>query len=774
MHRTPLLFLALALSACGGDADGPAPDTRPGLVRRLALEPGAAPGARAEARTVQRWDIPGELPEDWSVLSAESAEVQVLAGPPGQEPVRALVLRGRNRTQLRFAGRGAGPVHQVLVTASVRGIADFTLHARVVGGRFIKARPKQVRADGEWLTLVFDLPDPLTAGERLREVGIDIFRNKNSVAIASVATIDRPLATMLPGPGEQPVTTLFGEFARPAVGLAPDAPLVARTTAAGSEVLEVAYALPPYARSAAQQAELVVTVAGSRGSLRVSRFPASAGGPRTEHADPWQLASLPLGPFAGEEVGITFEVVGSPLLALGEPRVRAERSDVPSAVLITSDTHRADHLGIAPRGAGVQTPFLDGLAARGLYFTDCWTSSNVTNPSHAALMTATSPRDTGVIDNASPLSLRADTLAERFRDAGYVTWAAVATAHLAPDRSGLGQGFDRVFAPLEAQVDSEVPLAVLADWLAEEQGAPLFVWLHIFDAHGPYLPPEDLTRLYYDLSRNDPYDAAKPELPESQQARWDAAIRDHEFLRAAYKAEVTYLDRQLERVLEHPRLSRGVIAFTSDHGESLGLHDAYYKHDGLYPETLSVPMILVWPGGPAGAICARPVRQIDLGRTLLNLARLAADGFPGEDLVALARADAAPTRPRFALSDHALSASVQVGRWFLQLHLRSYASPGKTREIQGHSVELYDLAQDPQCLVDLARERHEEAAQLRRALIAWLLEAPEERLAESSAEQDLADLEDLAGLGYASAVSTPRGGRWFDPNCECERCAEFE
>jgi choline-sulfatase len=118
-------------------------------------------------------------------------------------------------------------------------------------------------------------------------------------------------------------------------------------------------------------------------------------------------------------------------------------------VLVTSDTHRADHVGgphltgssaQGRQGGVVRTPALDALAARGVVYTDCFAPSHITLPSHAALFTGASPRDTGVLDNNTALGAAAPTLAEVFRAAGWLTAAAVSLDILVDGHSGFGQG----------------------------------------------------------------------------------------------------------------------------------------------------------------------------------------------------------------------------------------------------------------------------------------------------------------------------------------------
>ena len=116
-------------------------------------------------------------------------------------------------------------------------------------------------------------------------------------------------------------------------------------------------------------------------------------------------------------------------------------------LLITSDTHRGDHLGSTGGPTLVRTPNLDKLAARGVLFENCVSQTNVTTPSHVTLMTGVHPKDSHVIDNRTVLIDEAETLAEAFSVAGYRTFAVTSVEHLRPRGSGLGQGFDRFDSP---------------------------------------------------------------------------------------------------------------------------------------------------------------------------------------------------------------------------------------------------------------------------------------------------------------------------------------
>ncbi len=441
-------------------------------------------------------------------------------------------------------------------------------------------------------------------------------------------------------------------------------------------------------------------------------------------------------------------------------------------LLVTSDTHRADYLGAARRGVEVRTPALDALAAEGVLFEDCWSSTNITNPSHIALMTGVSPRDTRVVTNTVPLADGARTLAEEFRRVGFVTWAVLSVTNLGDTGSGLGQGFDRVATPPVAPVGDagEAVDRVLA-WLPEAEGRPLFLWVHVFDAHTPYAPPPSHDRMYYP-KESDPFDAARgaQPVPDELLPPFLRGLRDPAYPEAQYRAEVSYLDSELGRLLAAPRFANAVVAVTADHGESLGEHDTYFDHVTLYPDTLHVPLVLRAPKVPRGRRVADPVRQIDLGRTLLDLAGLARAEFPGRNL--LAALEGSPVaEPRFALAAQGNAASLERDGSYLILHLVEHREHQSLRSFRRHQVELYDLTADPGCERDLVDEELARARALRAELVHWLKGFDAEGLAGNSSA-DGESLRELAGLGYLSHGSTLESSGWFRED-DCDACARF-
>jgi len=485
-------------------------------------------------------------------------------------------------------------------------------------------------------------------------------------------------------------------------------------------------------------------------AVELARVPAAP-----DWLERWRTITIDLGAEAAIEPGaervlsVELAAPGPHLVAVAEPTVFVPTDDAPTVVLVTSDTHRGDHVELRAGEALVRTPALRALAERGVAFTDAFASSNITVPSHAALMTGLTPKETGVLDNATALAARAHTLAEHFAAAGWATYAATSTSLLDDDNAGLGQGFDRLSSPrsddpaqrTRSRRPARETLAVLESWWPDAAGRPLFVWLHVFDAHSPYSAPEAIVAEYWPADR-DPADPTLPEPPARRIPEWAVGVRDLDYLRARYRAGASWVDRSLAQVLDRERVRRGVVAVTSDHGENLGEHDIWWTHKDVYRQTLHVPLVLAGPGVPRGRLDARPVRMIDLGRTLLDLAGLEAVEHPGTNLLA----PESPDAPRFAVSGRLRSASVAHDGWLLVKRLVDHRLGRRGREVEAGEVELFDLTRDPDGLVDRAADEPERRRALEARLDAWLAE-PAGSLAGTT-RTDEETLRTLRELGY--------------------------
>ncbi|MEZ6005926.1 MAG: sulfatase [Planctomycetota bacterium] len=473
-----------------------------------------------------------------------------------------------------------------------------------------------------------------------------------------------------------------------------------------------------------------------------------------------------------EVQALEFTCEGPGGIWVAEERIDLPQETPPTVVLITSDTHRWDHVGYLQPGSGPRTPNLDQLAASGTVFTDAWAPTNVTNPSHMSLMTGLDLRATHIFDNSTALAMGAHTLAESFQRAGYRTFAAVSVGHMSPATSNLHQGFDRYDAPRLGKRNGAEAVATLRNWLPDAEGDPLFLWLHLYDAHGPYEPPADLISANYAADR-DPKDPARSlEIHEQALPAWvrAAGYTDREYVHALYRAGTEYVDRLIGDFLAEPRLQGATLAVTADHGESLGDDGVFWDHTRLNHSTVHVPLLLKGPGVAAGRN-VDPVNTIDLGHTLLALAGIPG-GFPGQDLLA-AKPPGEPFAPRFAISAHLETALVESGGWLLVMQLRPYFRKIGGRDWDFGELELFHLNEDPLAEHNLLEAELARATRMRTALIGWLNGGSAQGLAVDAvlSEEDRSTLE---ALGYTGSRTTTSGAVLWDPPGQAPWVQRFE
>ena len=406
-----------------------------------------------------------------------------------------------------------------------------------------------------------------------------------------------------------------------------------------------------------------------------------------------------------------------------------------SVLLITIDTLRADALG-AYGHAGDPTPGMDRLAARGVRFDDAHAHNVVTLPSHANILSGRYPMDHGVRDNAGfRFPSRLETMATLLRARGYRT-AAFVSAFPLDSRFGLGRGFevydDRFVgtgarpAFLEADRRGTETVGLATRWLASVRGQRSFCWVHLYEPHFPYRPPEPFASRF----RGDPY--------LGEVAAADAA-----------------LGPLVEPILAAGAGGRTLVLLTADHGESLGDHGEATHGIFAYEATLRVPLILYQPRLLAPRVVATPVRHVDLLPTVLDALSLPIpEGLAGRSLmpVATGRGGAAPAPDSYF---EALSGQLDRGWAPLRGVLR-----GGMKYVDLPIPELYDLRRDPGESTNLFRARPRQAEQMRRVLVS--LTAADQETARGAESAETRDR--LRSLGYAGAGSSPPRPRYGEPD----------
>lgn len=745
----PLLLGALAAS-CGGGESAPAP---PGasLFDGL-LEAPAAVRAPVELESVPIVDAS----HGWSLDGVGRTEVRTIWGGTRRFSTETVVglgflPDGEPRLERALEGPATG-VNRVEADVSFWGPGSAGLRAVLLDGDGVelgRSAPVEIQIGRGPVSYALDLPRG--HGGRAARLRLEFDRLRGPAALVATRLLDVDARGLLPTPGA-PAPVAVGTSCRHAAGLWPGEPLRTEVTVPEDARLHLAVT-GPETLDAADSLTVALEADGVPGMERT--LPVTDGAWLDEHLD--------IAAFGGRRTRITLTAQGG-VAVVGGGRMVARRA-APTVVLMSSDTHRADHLGSTAKGFRLRTPQLDRLAARGAQFLNCTSTANITNPSHMAMLTGVHPRDSGVVDNTTPLSGRAWTLAEAFQRAGYRTLGVTSALHLQPRFSGLSQGFDLYDAPVTGGRRGDPTIDVLEGWLDAFEGEPLFVFVHIFEAHAPYLPDGQSVGRHVDTAPAAPGPRGAPELPPwardyAEEARSRRAARfpdDPERWLPAhlYRAEVEDVDRLVGRVREIDRLRDGLFAFVSDHGESFGARGVWWDHASLAPDNLGVPLLVAGPGVEPARL-ELPVQNHWIGATLLELAGVERDAFPGGNL--LARRE---ERPRFALSAAGEAASVALGPWQLTMALKTCPVSGRAEgQVQGE-VTLVDL-REAEPRPDRLDEEFERARRLRAALVLWLEDAAEERLAGPPAVLSEAARESLAALGYGGAP-VARDGAWWDP-----------
>ncbi|HEY0591629.1 MAG TPA: sulfatase-like hydrolase/transferase [Thermoanaerobaculia bacterium] len=406
------------------------------------------------------------------------------------------------------------------------------------------------------------------------------------------------------------------------------------------------------------------------------------------------------------------------LAAACSPRGAPKPSNEISVVVISIDTLRADRLPMYGYGA-VATPNLDALRRESILYRNAYSHCPLTLPSHATIFTGQLPADNGVRDNIGyELPETAATLAETLRANGYATGGAV-SAYVLRKKTGIAQGFDFWEDEIELrganltvgriQRDGAETVEIAKRWIGA-QTKPFFFFLHLYEPHTPYAPPEPFKSRY-----------ASP-----------------------YDGEVAYTDDLVGRVVtflkEKDLWDDALVIVLSDHGEGLGDHGEDEHGIFLYREAIHVPLLVKVPGGGlAGKSVDTPVQLADVFATVAAQTGTKG-GAPWKEtksLIALAQEGTASRAvysetyyPRFHFGWNDLH-SITDGTWHY---------------IRSPKPELFDTQRDPgerQNVLEANRRRY---FALQKALDPFV------RRAAAPAAVDAEDAAKLAALGYVGST----------------------
>jgi arylsulfatase A-like enzyme/Tfp pilus assembly protein PilF len=414
-------------------------------------------------------------------------------------------------------------------------------------------------------------------------------------------------------------------------------------------------------------------------------------------------------------------------------------------VVITLDTTRADHLG-AYGYDKIKTPNLDDLASRGTLFRRAISQVPLTLPSHTSLFTGTFPVHHGVRDNGGYfVPPAAVTLAEVLKQNGYRT-AAFVSAFVLDSKWGLDQGFETYFDDFDITKADETGMgevqrpggqtneAALRWMQRTDAKAPFFVWIHYYDPHDPYEPPEPFRT---------------------------------EYSGRLYDGEIAYTDTLVGQVIDALKarglLKKTIIIVAGDHGEGLGQHHEENHGVFLYGEALHVPLIITLPARAAGKV-DQTVELVDVMPTVLDLLQIARPKpVQGRSLVPLMRRGKLPESP-------ALSESLYAEKHYGWSPLYSLMTDS-FHFIESPKPELFDVRSDPGENKNLYSPSDPMSKTMRERVQELLQQYAAGGQQQASAEMDLESQEILKSLGYIGSGPSEKmkeSGRNIDPKDKIE------
>lgn len=400
----------------------------------------------------------------------------------------------------------------------------------------------------------------------------------------------------------------------------------------------------------------------------------------------------------------------------------AEQPSKPNVLLITMDTTRADRLGCYGY-TSAQTPNLDALAKNGIRISEAITHVPLTRPSHSSLLTGTLPYHHGVWSNGPyRLDPKWVTLAESFKGAGYKTGGVIAS-YVLTRSYGLSQGFDyfddrlREVPGTDPEKSADDVVGSVNHWLGQEIQPPFFLWVHFYDPHFPFIPPE-------------PYHS--------------------HFANSLYDGEIAYMDNAIGKIINKIStlgwMKDTLVIAVGDHGEGLGEHQEPSHGYLIYDSTMKVPAIISGPNVPHGRVIHSQVGLSDFYPTILEACGIKKESeIDGKSFWKYLQSGNIPPEP-VIMENRTIH--YQFG-WATLSGIRFK----DWKWIQAPTPELYDLKNDPNEKNNLATKEIKQANEMKNI---WNRVRPKDESTSTAAALTQEEIEKLESLGYIGTA--PVGG----------------
>jgi arylsulfatase A-like enzyme len=334
-----------------------------------------------------------------------------------------------------------------------------------------------------------------------------------------------------------------------------------------------------------------------------------------------------------------------------------------NVLLISVDSLRADRLG-AYGNERPTTPTLDRLAREGVLFERAYSPTSWTLPSHATLLTGRDLLGHATMFQRDAIPAETLLLQEQFARAGFEVFGIFSGPFLHP-HFGFGRGSrsyvscqsdpggeskeERRRAHWASHVDRTNPCieSTFARWVAERPQKPFFAFVHMWDVHFDYTPPEPYAEMF-DTGYAGPLDGSKI---VDAGFPLDAGASELRHLLALYDGEVRYTDETIGTMLEAldraGALDRTLVVVTADHGEEFLEHGGKTHRRTVHVESVHVPLVFWAASGLArGHRVETAVSLADVAPTIDALFGIAPPaGIEGRSLVPALRGEPLPSRP---------------------------------------------------------------------------------------------------------------------------------
>jgi len=411
-----------------------------------------------------------------------------------------------------------------------------------------------------------------------------------------------------------------------------------------------------------------------------------------------------------------------------------------NVLLISIDTLSAKHMCCYGYERNT-SPNLDRLAAEGILFENLLCAQVPTQPSYTSLYTGQYSITHGIVTHGGswPLARDAPFFTHDLQNADYTT---ACVSNLLRMQRWFSRGYEFIIDPsfrwryFQAQSCEAVNQRAIP-WLKNHADEKFFLFVHYWDPHTPYIPPERYRGLFYD---GDPCDPSKKTMEpiwkqcfgEWWRKSWfeklcpGKTITDAEYIVALYDSEIRYVDEMgigpLLAALDETGLADDTLVILfSDHGEMMYRHDIFFDHHGLYDDNLHVPLIVRWPGkAPAGRRVPHLVLHVDLAPTILEACGCAIpERMEGLSLVPLLTGESdEPVRPNVLYTQEC----TWQAKWAIRTARYKFIKK-RGEEPDLHDMpprELYDLEADPHELENLINAQPDIADALERQLEDWI------------------------------------------------------